>query len=76
LTIYFPQGSVATDFRGGASFNFVFLNISSLNLTVKNYKRWSTFVDVIAKIKVTHFIETPSIYLYTTTLRSAWYARK
>jgi len=39
LTIYFSQGSVATDLRGaGTSFNSVFLRRSFLNLTVK--KLW------------------------------------
>jgi len=35
MTTYFSQGSVATDLRGGSSFNSIFLHISFLNLTVK-----------------------------------------
>ena len=35
LTPYISQGSVATDLRGGGSFNSVFFHRSFLNLTVK-----------------------------------------
>jgi len=38
LTSYVSQGSVATDLRGGDSFNSGFLRRSFLNLTVK--KLW------------------------------------
>jgi len=41
LTIYFSQGSVATDLRGGDNFNYIFLRRSFLNITVKNYENWS-----------------------------------
>ena len=40
----------------GPSFNCSFLRRSFLNLTVKNHENWSTFAEVIAKIKVSHFI--------------------
>jgi len=52
LIPYISQGSVATDLRGGASYNSIFLHISFLNLVVKNYDNWSTFAEVIIKIKV------------------------
>jgi len=38
LTIYFSQGSVATDLRGGDNFNSGFLRRFFMNLTVK--KLW------------------------------------
>jgi len=38
MTIYFSQGSAATDLRGGDSFNWNFLHRSLMNLTVK--KLW------------------------------------
>ena len=44
---YFSQGSVATDLRGGGSFNSIFLRRSFLNLTVKNYENWSTSNNVL-----------------------------
>jgi len=55
VTIYFSQGNVATDLRGGASFNSIFLHISFLNLTVKKYENWFNVAEVIVKIKVAHF---------------------
>jgi len=59
LAHYISQGSVATDLRGGGSYNSVFLHRSFLNLTVKkNYENWSTFVEVVIKIKVARFFET------------------
>jgi len=50
------QGTEATDLRGGDSFNSNFSRRYFLNLTVKNYEIWSNFTDVIAKVKVTHFL--------------------
>jgi len=47
LTIYFSQGSVATDLRGGDNFNSGFLRRFFMNLTVKNYENWSTFAEVL-----------------------------
>jgi len=38
--------------RGGGSYNSIFLHRSFLNLTVKNFENWSTFAEVIIKIKV------------------------
>jgi len=35
LTTYISQGSVATDMRGGGSYNSIFFRRSFLNLTVK-----------------------------------------
>jgi len=57
LTIYFSQGKVATDFRGGGSSNSSFLRRSFLNLTVKKffYEKLVPFSEVIIKIKVAHF---------------------
>jgi len=46
---------VATDLRGGGSFNSTFLRRSFLNLTVKNYENWFTFATIILKIKVVYF---------------------
>jgi len=54
---------VATDLRGGASYNSVFLLRSFLNLTVKkNYENWSTFAEVIIKISGTFFETWCSFY--------------
>jgi len=39
LTIYFSQGSVATDWRGGDSFNSGFLHRFFLNLTVEKIRK-------------------------------------
>jgi len=47
LTIYFSQGSVATDLRGGDTFNSGFLRRFFLNLTVKKIRNWSTFAEVL-----------------------------
>jgi len=38
MTTYIPQGSAATDLRGGDSFNSNFLHRSLMNLTVN--KLW------------------------------------
>jgi len=47
LTLYFSQGSVAADLKGGGSFNPGFLRRFFLNLTVKKYENWSTFAEVL-----------------------------
>jgi len=52
---------MTTDLRGGADFNSIFLHRSFLNLTVKKYENWSTFADVIVKVKVAHSFETRCI---------------
>ena len=48
MTTYISQGSAATDLKGGESFNSNFLQSSLMNLTVKKYANWSTFVEVVA----------------------------
>jgi len=55
VTIYFSQGRVAINWRGGGSFNSSFLRRSPLNLTVKQYENWFTVAEVIVKIKVAYF---------------------
>ena len=39
MTVYFSQGSVATDLRGGDSFNSGFLRRFFLNLKVKKLRK-------------------------------------
>jgi len=57
LTPYVSQGSAATGLREGGSFSYFFFRRSFLNLTVKNYENWSTFAEVIIKIKVARIFE-------------------
>jgi len=59
LTTCISQGSAATDLRGGGSFNSVFIRKSFLNLIVKNYENWSTFVEVIARQNWPENFDTP-----------------
>jgi len=40
MTTYISQGMVATDLRGGDSFNSNFLHRSLTNLMVKNYEKF------------------------------------
>jgi len=47
LTIYVLQGSVATDLRGGDSFNSGFIRRFFLNLAVNNYENWFAFAEVL-----------------------------
>jgi len=51
--------------KGGGSYNSVFLQRSFLNLAVKNYENWSTFAEVIIKIKVALFSDTVYIDSFT-----------
>jgi len=44
------------DFRRGGNFNSSFLHISFLNLTVKKYKHWTTFAEVIVKTELLYFL--------------------
>jgi len=56
LTTYISQGSAATDLKGGrGSFNLTFLRGYVLHLTKQKYQNWSTFAEVLAKIKVPSF---------------------
>jgi len=48
--------SATTDLRGDGSFNSFFFCRSFLDLTVKNYENWSTFGEVIIKIKIACFM--------------------
>ena len=56
-TFLFSQGSVATDMRGGVSFNFSFLYIFSLNSAVKKWKSVH-FCHSCHKNKLPTFSET------------------
>jgi len=58
LNKYYSQGNAATYLRRDGSFNSGFLCRSCLNLTVKKYENWSTFGEVILKIKVAYVFET------------------
>jgi len=43
------------DWRGGGSFTSSFFHRSFINLTMKNCDKWSTFAEVIIRIKVVYF---------------------
>ena len=65
MTTFFSQGSAAIDMRGGDSFNSNFLRRSLMNLTVKKYENWPTFVEVIARQIWPGTFDTPCTYLCT-----------
>jgi len=45
-----------TDLRGAGSFNSIFHRRSFLNLVVNFFsENWSTFAEVIVKVKMAHF---------------------
>jgi len=48
--------SATTDLRGDGSFNSFFFCRSFLDLIVNNYENWSTFGEVIIKIKMASFM--------------------
>jgi len=54
------QGSVATDLRGGGSFNSCFLRRSFLNLTEKNYENLSVLLVIVKNERSTLFCDTVS----------------
>ena len=50
------DGGATTDVsEEGGSFNLSFFRRCLLNLTVKNYKNWSAFTEVIVEIKTAYF---------------------
>ena len=70
---------MATDLRGSGSFDYLFFRRSFLNLTVKKkYENWSTFREVIIKIKAAHIFFVYSlqcqVYMYVSVLLSVFSA--
>jgi len=58
---------VATDLRGDGSLNYNFLHKYFLNLTVKKYANWSTFAEVIVKIKMSYFFLRHGVHSVAAT---------
>ena len=67
MTVYFSQGSVATDLKEGGSFNSIFLRRSFLNGTVK--KLWKLF-HVCRSYRKNKIIGT----LFSGTRCTVWHA--
>jgi len=69
LKTYILQGSAATDLREGDSFKSSFRRRSFLNPMVENYENWSTYDEVIVKIKVAYFFLRHRVLLLSPTRR-------